>query len=105
MGARPVQDHPAAGHLPNTLHDAISALDRWEPASPTLSGHIAFEFMGTFVAAKVVALASDFFNHCRTCRDIQFADRVLNHHILRGQGGIGGLFASKITKGFPKHQK
>lgn len=61
--------------------------------------------MGTLAAAKVVALTSDFFNHCRARRDIQFADRILNHHILGGQGGISGLVASKITKGFSKHQK
>ena len=61
--------------------------------------------MGTFVAAKVIVLPPDFFNHRGTRRDIQFADGVLHHHIFRGQGGIGGFAASKIANGFPDHQK
>ncbi len=101
MGARPVRDHPAAGRLPDTFLSCRSQ----GICFPDLSGHIAFEFVGTFVAAKVVMLASDFFNHRSTRRDIHFADGVLNHHILRGQGGIGGFGASKITNGFPDHQK
>ena len=61
--------------------------------------------MSAFIAAKVVMLASDFFNHRGARRDIHFADGVLHHHILRGQGRIGGLPASKIANGFPDHQK
>ena len=61
--------------------------------------------MRAFIAAKVVMLASDFFNDRGARRDIHFADGVLHHHILRGQGRIGGLPASKIANGFPDHQE
>ncbi len=61
--------------------------------------------MGTFVTAKVVTLTSDFFNHRGIRRDIKFADGVLHHHILRGQGGISSVLAKKIPNGLPNHQK
>ena len=50
-------------------------------------------------------LPPDFFHHCGTRRDIQFADGILHHHVSRGQGGIGGFSAAKIANGFPDHQK
>ena len=61
--------------------------------------------MGTFVAAEVIVLPSDFFNHRGARRDLQCADGVLHHHVFRGQGGIGGFPASKIADGFPDHQE